>query len=730
MLVTGQRMDELRQLASGLRRQARLARQRRLLVLAGEAAWCRQGAAFLCSAESDLEQAASWISASAPAGIESLPGRQALALLGRERETLVFDAHSGFDPDIFGAVSGALVGGGLLILLCPPLAEWPARPDPAAARIAVAPFGYAEIGGRFLRRLVACLKGVLDAAQGAVLVTPHGPLPTLPPDPSAAPPLATDGECLGEEQAAAVAAVVHVVHGHRRRPLVLEADRGRGKSAALGIAAARLLRGGLARITVTAPRRSAVEPLFAHAERLLPGAHREDGSLCWHDARIDFLPPDELLRTPHETGLLLVDEAAAIPVPLLEALLRRHSRCAFATTVHGYEGTGRGFALRFRQSLDRLSPGWRALHLSQPIRWAAGDPLERFVFRALLLDAEAATPPSDISPADCRCERLDRDSLGEDEATLSPLFGLLLLAHYRTRPNDLRNLLDGPGLRVYVLRHRGVLVACALVASEGGFDAAMADDIFAARRRPQGHLIAQSLACHLGLAQGPRLRCARVMRIAVHPAVQRRGLGRRLLAQVREAAERQGYDLLGASFGATEDLLHFWAGAGLRPVRLGFTRDHASGCHAALLLRPLSEAGAALVDRARRLFLRDLPLLLAGPLRELPPPLVCRLLSDAGADWPSPSAHDGAQARQFAAGAREAGDVLGALQRLLLQRLAGHAGTASADLALLVAAVLQQRAWTELAAWAALPGRAAVLARLRQAVTAELLPPAASDAQG
>jgi len=44
--------------------------------------------------------------------------------------------------------------------------------------------------------------------------------------------------------------------------------------------------------------------------------------------------------------------------------------------------------------------------------------------------------------------------------------------------------------------------------------------------------------------------------------------------------------------------------------------------------------------------------------------------------------------------------------------------------------VLQQRAWTELAAWAALPGRAAVLARLRQAVTAELLPPAASDAQG
>lgn len=703
--------DEVRQLASRLREQARTSRQRRLLVLAGDADWGRALADDLC--RTLPLSPASWVSAHSPDGADFLAGRQALALLGQERTAVIFDAHSGFDPDVFGAVSGTVVGGGLLILLTPPLAQWPDFADPAAARIRTAPPTFADVSGRFLQRLVR----LLATAEG-VTVAQAGLLPVLATETAPAVPVFDGDGFRSADQQTAVAALEHVIHGHRRRPVVLVADRGRGKSAALGIAAARLLREGLKRIVVTAPRVDAVTALFAQAAGLLPGVHQRRGRLQWHEASIEFHPPDELLLTPVSANLLLVDEAAAIPTPLLIRLLERHSRIAFATTVHGYEGTGRGFAVRFRHTLDALTPGWREVRLQTPIRWAADDPVERFVFRALLLDASAAADDdvADAVPARCEFVRFDRDSLAADEQSLSQLFGLLVQAHYRTRPNDLRNLLDGPGLRVYALRQRGQIVATALVAAEGGFDADMAQAIATGKRRPRGHLIPQSLAAHLGLSDGARLRCARIMRIAVHPAVQRRGLGVLLLQRIRRQVAGDGFDLLGASFGASEELLVFWAQENLLPVRLGFSRDHASGTYSVMVLRALSKKGAEVHAAARARFFADFPQQLADPLRELDPQLAALLLcrDDAVLDM---SLHpwDKREIGAFAEGARSFEDALASLYRLARCVLVIPDGGLDARArGLLVAKLLQKRRWDALAVLLDVPGRAAVLACLRR----------------
>ncbi|MFP3366547.1 hypothetical protein R0J93_23165, partial [Pseudoalteromonas sp. SIMBA_148] len=56
--------------------------------------------------------------------------------------------------------------------------------------------------------------------------------------------------------------------------------------------------------------------------------------------------------------------------------------------VHGYEGTGRGFQLRFRHHLERQCPGWQALEMTTPVRWAPGDPLEALTDDLLLLSAQ------------------------------------------------------------------------------------------------------------------------------------------------------------------------------------------------------------------------------------------------------------------------------------------------------------------------------------------------------
>jgi len=763
-------------LAADLAAQARAAHHRLGLVFAGAPDWTFAAAQVALSA--GIGERVAWLSERpgpgrpSPSGVAESrrggprwicrPVSRGSELLGTEVDVLVYDAHAfegrgGLDPDSLGAALGALRGGGLFLLLAPDLAIWHRLPDPQAARVAVHPFAPDAIAGRFLRRFARCL----TASDGILLLSHErwasAPERSLygrgdrharpsdagpPPGPAGPPALAEPrwaagaaGGCLTPDQAQAVAAILETARGRARRPLVITADRGRGKSSALGIAVAGLFGDGPRRILVTAPRRSAVAPLFRHAAERLPDAKIEPDGISQGQARLAFLPPDQACGTALPADLLLVDEAAGIPAPLLAQLLGRHPRVVFATTVHGYEGAGRGFEVRFRRTLDRSTPGWRELSMKTPIRWAPGDPLEAFAARALLLDAAPAADETvaDAYPATCRCARLDRDALvgegadanadpaggGGGEALLSQLFGLLVLAHYQTRPTDLRQLLDGPNLRVYVLLHRHQVAATALVAVEGRIEPEIARAVFEGRRRPHGHLLPQTLCVHGGLTEATALGYARVIRIAVHPAAQGRGLGRLLLAGICTDAADQGLDCAGSSFGATGDLLGFWTRCGFVPVHLGTSRNAASGAHAMVVLHPLSPAGRSFERLAVRRLGERLPALLAEPLREVEPPIVACLLQAAEPrPWmPDPVARRELAAFAFALRPYEA--ALPALVRLAEARI-GEAlrldRRAAGERDALIGKLLQRRDFGACARLAGLAGRAQVVALLRRAV--------------
>ncbi len=674
-------------LAQALAADAAASRQRRALVLAGESEWSQTSADEVINA---LPGEWCWIGE----GEGRVAPDKAPTLLGGEWHGLVYDARAGFDPDAFGAVAGTLRAGGLLLLLTPPLAEWHCFPDPQRRRIAVHPYGEEQVGGRFLERLARLLRDSPDCTlvgQGSVLpaIQPTHPAPQAQQQGL--------GECATADQRAAVEALCRVAQGHRRRPLVLVSDRGRGKSSALGLAAARLLKQGVKRIVVTAPRRAAVEQIFKHAGEM-------EG--------LRFEPPDRVAHQELPCDLLLVDEAAAIPAPLLERMLRRHARIAFATTVHGYEGTGRGFDLRFRKVLDEVTPQWRRLRLEQPIRWAEHDPVERLVFRALLLDAEPAADEvvAGLALEECRIERVGRDTLLQAEPLLSQLFGLLVLAHYRTTPADLRNLLDGPNIAIYLLRHGETLLAAALVAHEGGLEEALSQQVYEGRRRLHGNLLPQSLATHAGLADASRLRAARVMRIAVHPARQGEGLGRRLIEGI--ARQLDGVDYLGASFGGDARLLDFWRQCHCLPVRVGLKREASSGAHAVMVMRPLTPGGEVLFGEARRRLSMQLPTLLSEPLADLEAELVVRLLHGSGQPLPDEMAW--ADACAFAATSRDYGNCLYGLRQTLHYALSEMPlNLASTQLSLAIGKVLQGRGWPELVHEHALAGRKEAVRALR-----------------
>ena len=684
------------------------------VVISGSPDWARACARALIGSDT------LWIGPDAPDGVRALGFRRAREALGGDCDTLVFNALDGFDPDALGAVAGLPRAGGMLALLAPPLAEWPDRPDPELERITPHPLTCRDARGLFLRRLVDQLRddpSVWHIEEQAAL--PPTPTPGHPADV----PATDDPACRTPDQAEAVKRILGVARGRPRRPLVLRSHRGRGKSSALGIAAARVLAEGLGDVWVTAPRREAVNALFDHAAEQ-PGIRTsESGELVCGDTRLRFLPPDVLLDRRPPARLLLVDEAAALPAPMLEALFRVCPRAVFATTQHGYEGTGRGFAVRFEPRLEQMAASVRRLTLTTPIRWAADDPLEALIDRLLLLDAEPA-PAEALDPAAAvHVGPADPRDLIRDEALLGELFGLLVSAHYRTTPRDLRQLLDVPGTTVWAATSAGQVLATAVTQDEGGLDPALGEAVFAGERRVRGHLLPQTMAAHAGEPGWTGLRGRRIQRIAVHPDRRRSGLGSQLVKAIASQARDDGLDFVGASFGADPELIAFWQAQDMAILHLGQQRDHASGHRALVMARGLSPRGTTSVSGSTRRFADTLPTLAAGPLRTADPFLLADLLTA----WPDARPTlTATQWRQVEACAYRRHHLDAALPslRILLSTVMGlpaiRAALPATDRALLVARFLQFCESTELAIAFDLDGRAAVERRSRAALRAVL----------
>ncbi|MGO2131838.1 MAG: tRNA(Met) cytidine acetyltransferase TmcA [Halomonas sp.] len=640
---------------------------RGLVWLQGGAEDCRRRALALWKVLSPA--APLWVTGSESIPSElanyALPMSKARQLLGAERDLIVMDAVSpgaGFDPDAFGALSGTLQAGGLLVLMTPE--NWGTAPDADYSRLAAHPWNAQALTSHYLARLARLLGESLQVIAWSPEQVPQIPEWPIASEPA---PRPDDPDCLTWDQADAVARLVSL---RRRRPVVITADRGRGKSAALGIACARRLADGDAEILVTAPRPSAVEPLFERLAVLRPDGERRGPAFYADAGVVRFIAPDALSErvARGEVGgpgqCLLVDEAAAIPAALLGQWLKAFPRLAFATTVHGYEGAGRGFALRFRQRLEKHTPDWRAIHLNQPIRWAANDPLEALTTQLLMLDAEPVLPGG----GPLRRVELPGAELSRDELRLRAFFGLLVQAHYRTTPSDLRRLLDAPDTRLVALEDDSGPQAVMVVADEGGFSPELAEHVARGERRVRGHLLAQSLAAHAGERDALTARLRRVLRIAVHPQRRRQGLGHWMIDLERQLAAAQGIDLLGASFGAEPGLMAFWRSEGMSSVRLGLARETSTGEHTVMTLTATSALGQALEQRLTQRFHRQLSGLLAFELRELVPEVALALLAEAPgvntcSDWHASDVQD---LQDVALASRDAAMVRPAIQALLL----------------------------------------------------------------
>ncbi len=553
--------------------------------------------------------------------------------LGSTFDVLVMDLTKDLKPNDLGRLVGIVRGGGLIILLTPRWSEWDNYMTLFKRNLAVPQYpNPRHIFIKWVKYKLLQHKGIAiyDADNLRVIKnfdeleeTVYKKRKLVYPEKKLF-PQKIYMQALTQDQINVIRLLENLYERPRRgkkKAVLITADRGRGKSCAVGIGVVGLITllskiKPRVRILVTAPAPSNVQSLMMLAKQTLDEMGieykeiRRSGNtieLRGDKFSIEYWEP---INIPKLRGdIVVVDEAAGIHVPMLYKIWRSHDRLVFSTTIHGYEGAGRGFSVRFLKKI-REDPNTTVYEyeMEEPIRYSLYDPIEKWQFDTLLLDAE----PAELTEEDYRAIEEKRFTYveynpeylfspeGEDE--LRQLFGIYVLAHYRNEPDDLGMIADAPHHIVRAIKLPSGKIVCALqIANEGPIDEDTAIELLKGGRIP-GNIIPDRFLKHQRLIEFSRTRGWRIVRIATHPEVQGRGIGTWALNKVIGEAREKGLEWVGAGFGVNEQLLRFWLKTGFYPVHISPDRNPVSGEYTILVIHPISKRVKEVIRIANKEF--------------------------------------------------------------------------------------------------------------------------------
>ncbi len=580
--------------------------------------------------------------------------------LGTTYEVLILDLTNDLKPNDVGRLSGVVIGGGLLIFMTPNVGIWNEIDTIFRSNLAVP--NHPRPRHIFIKYFVRKLFEheaiyVFDVDNGRILKDGFRKTKKVARRKLSFPenrlfPDEVYSKALTQDQVNVIKLVEDNLvpnPGRKRVALVIVADRGRGKSCAIGISLAGFIKEMLryknrVRIAVTALEPLSVQSLMRLAAETLDvvGLHYskivKKGNvieLKGERFSIEYWEPYTVLKLG--VDMVVVDEAAGIPVPLLHSIWQKFRRTVYATTIHGYEGAGRGFQIRFLKRLKEDKKTKLVFYeMLEPIRYSKEDPVEGFLFDVLKLNAEPDTLDEkdieEIKKKAFEYVTYDPEYLfsSEGEKELASLFGIFVLAHYRNEPDDLGRIADAPhhSIRAVRLRKNGKIVAAAQLAEEGNIPEDIIDELIAGGKIP-GNIIPDRLLKHFRVRDFGQGAGWRVVRIATHLEVQGMGIGSYLLGEIVKEAVNRGYSWVGAGFGVTRELLNFWVKNGFIPVHFSPDRNRISGEYTSIVIRPITERWKNLVKLAAGEFSIKLAESLHSVYWDLEPDIVYHLFKTA-----------------------------------------------------------------------------------------------------
>lgn len=476
--------------------------------------------------------------------------------------------------------------------------------------------------------------------------------------------------CKTLDQAKAVAQFIDsLAEKQLKPPTSLTAARGRGKSAAMGLAVAGAVSFGYSQVYVTSP---SPENLITFFEFVLKGfdalAYQEhlDYTII-RSTNPDFnkaIVRINLTRNNRQTiqyispndsnllnaaDLLIIDEAAAIPLPLVKKMLGPYL-VFMASTINGYEGTGRSLSLKLLSQIQKENNAPPPIKLEESIRYNPDDSVEKWLTSLLCLDVQAIPHLSSGCPTPDMCELyyIDRDALFSyhraAEQFLQRLVSIFVSSHYKNTPNDLQMLSDAPAHHLFCLLgpiqkkdQLPEILVVIQVCLEGKISQKRLND--STGSKAAGDLIPWNVSEQFNDREFTKLSGARIVRIATHPNYQRMGYGKKALQMLKtyyegkfaslnetdaaddesdgfeeinddeadlltevvkprrkiptllkRLAERkpEALDYIGTSYGLTQELLKFWKSQKFIPVYLSQKENDLTGEHSCIMITTLT----------------------------------------------------------------------------------------------------------------------------------------------
>ncbi|KAI8541120.1 hypothetical protein RHMOL_Rhmol08G0037700 [Rhododendron molle] len=444
------------------------------------------------------------------------------------------------------------------------------------------------------------------------------------------------GMCATYDQGKAVSTFLHAILDRKvQSTTALTAARGRGKSAALGLGIAGAIAAGYSNIFVTAPTLENLKSLFEFVCRGLQAlkykkhfdydllrsrnpecrkAVRQINIYKQHKQTVQYIEPRDHLKLSPQVELLVIDEAAAIPLPLVRSLL---GPCTvfLSSTVNGYEGTGRSLSLKLLSHLEKQSQisgsnesqngSFQKLELQESIRYSCGDPIESWLNRLLCLDITNSAPP--ISrfppPSECNLYYVERDTLFSFHKESEVLLQVCLegqisrdsaLQSLRMRRQPAGDLLPWKISEVYketdfssLSGVRIVRIAVHPLALGRGYGSAALDQL---TRYYEGQLtditeldIKKAGGANVQVNVGEAANEVSLLEEMITP---RKNLPPLLVHLSERLPERIHY--IGASFGLGADLFRFWKKQKFYPFYICYHPNNVTGEHSCIVLKPLN----------------------------------------------------------------------------------------------------------------------------------------------